>query len=138
MKRIPGLLKGAAIVALGIGVFDPSARAQDAPRGDAANGQRVYLADGCFTCHGRVGQGGNYYGTTPTLAKTELPFEGFKQQLREPVGIHIALEEGHAVALRYERIDQGAPERRVAVAPRRPRDDPVFQVGGRGRLARDR
>jgi mono/diheme cytochrome c family protein len=87
MKRIPGLLKGAAIVALGIGVFDPSARAQDAPRGDAANGQRVYLADGCFTCHGRVGQGGNYYGTTPTLAKTELPFEGFKQQLREPVRV---------------------------------------------------
>jgi mono/diheme cytochrome c family protein len=87
MKRVLGLLKGAAIVALGIGVFDPSARAQDAPRGDAANGQRVYLADGCFTCHGRVGQGGNYYGTTPTLAKTELPFEGFKQQLREPVRV---------------------------------------------------
>ena len=33
------------------------------------------------------GQGGNYYGTTPTLAKTELPFEGFKQQLRDPVRV---------------------------------------------------
>jgi mono/diheme cytochrome c family protein len=87
MKRIPELLVAAAIVAFSIGGFDLSARAQDAPPGDAANGQRVYLADGCFTCHGRVGQGGNYYGTTPTLAKTELPFEGFKQQVREPVRV---------------------------------------------------
>jgi mono/diheme cytochrome c family protein len=87
MKRIPELLVAAAIVAFSIGGFDLSARAQDAPKGDAANGQRVYLADGCFTCHGRVGQGGNYYGTTPTLAKTELPFEGFKQQVREPVRV---------------------------------------------------
>jgi mono/diheme cytochrome c family protein len=99
MKRVLGLLTAAglplaaAIVTLGIGGFDPSARAQDAPRGDAANGQRVYLADGCFTCHGRVGQGGNYYGTTPTLAKTELPFEGFKQQLREPVRVMPAYSE---------------------------------------------
>jgi mono/diheme cytochrome c family protein len=87
MKRALGLLVAAGMVALGIGGFDRAARAQDAPRGDAANGQRVYLADGCFTCHGRVGQGGNYYGTTPTLAKTELPFEGFKQQLRDPVRV---------------------------------------------------
>ena len=62
-------------------------RAQDAPRGDAANGQRVYLADGCFTCHGRVGQGGNYYGATPVLAKTQLPFEGFKMQVRNPARV---------------------------------------------------
>jgi mono/diheme cytochrome c family protein len=92
MKRVPGLLLAACMVAFGLvglqmGGFDLPARAQDAPRGDAANGQRVYLADGCFTCHGRSGQGGNYYGTTPTLAKTELPFEGFKQQLRDPVRV---------------------------------------------------
>jgi mono/diheme cytochrome c family protein len=99
MKRVLGLLTAAGlplaagIVALGIGGFDPPAQAQDGPKGDAANGQRVYLADGCFTCHGRVGQGGNYYGTTPTLAKTELPFEGFKQQLREPVRVMPAYSE---------------------------------------------
>jgi mono/diheme cytochrome c family protein len=99
MNRVLGLLTAAglpmaaAMVALGVGGLDLPARAQDAPRGDAANGQRVYLADGCFTCHGRVGQGGNYYGTTPTLAKTELPFEGFKQQLREPVRVMPAYSE---------------------------------------------
>jgi mono/diheme cytochrome c family protein len=87
MKRIPQLLAAACLVAFGIGAFDLPARAQDAPPGDAANGQRIYLADGCFTCHGRSGQGGNYYGTTPTLAKTELPFEGFKQQLRDPARV---------------------------------------------------
>jgi mono/diheme cytochrome c family protein len=92
MKSVLGLLVAAASVTfcvgmLCVGMFDLPARAQDAPAGDAANGQRIYLADGCFTCHGRSGQGGNYYGTTPTLAKTELPFEGFKQQLRDPVRV---------------------------------------------------
>jgi mono/diheme cytochrome c family protein len=61
-----------------------AASAQDAPAGDAANGKRIYLADGCFTCHGRVGQGGAYNGPAPMLAKTALPFEGFKMQIRNP------------------------------------------------------
>src|SRR5215475_3794240 len=61
-----------------------SAFAQDAPPGDAANGKRVYLADGCFTCHGRAGQGGAYNGPAPVLAKTAMPFEGFKMQIRNP------------------------------------------------------
>jgi len=60
------------------------ARAQDAPRGDAANGKRIYLADGCFTCHGRSGQGGAYTGPAPILAHTALPFDGFKGELRNP------------------------------------------------------
>jgi mono/diheme cytochrome c family protein len=87
LRRLLGPLVAASTVTFGVGMFDVPARAQDAPPGDAANGQRIYLADGCFTCHGRSGQGGNYYGTTPTLAKTELPFEGFKQQLRDPVRV---------------------------------------------------
>ena len=56
----------------------------DAPAGDASNGKRVYLADGCFECHGRVGQGGAYLGPAPSLARTALPYEAFLQQLREP------------------------------------------------------
>jgi mono/diheme cytochrome c family protein len=59
-------------------------QAQDAPPGDAGNGKRVYLADGCFTCHGRAGQGGAYNGPAPILAKTAMPFEGFKMQIRNP------------------------------------------------------
>jgi mono/diheme cytochrome c family protein len=84
MVRVPTLVTAAALAAIGAIV---TASAQDAPKGDAANGQRVYVADGCFTCHGRVGQGGNYYGATPVLAKTQLPFEGFKMQMRNPVRV---------------------------------------------------
>jgi mono/diheme cytochrome c family protein len=62
-----------------------AARAQDAPKGDAATGKHIYLADGCFTCHGRSGQGGAYNGPTPILAHTALPFEAFKGQIRNPV-----------------------------------------------------
>ena len=60
------------------------AQAQDAPHGDAGNGKRLYLADGCFTCHGRAGQGGAYTGPAPALARTGLPFDGFKAQIRDP------------------------------------------------------
>jgi mono/diheme cytochrome c family protein len=54
------------------------------PTGNAENGKRIYLKDGCFLCHGRVGQGGGYNTPVPALAKTELPFEPFKLQLRQP------------------------------------------------------
>jgi mono/diheme cytochrome c family protein len=60
-------------------------QAQDAPPGDAGNGKCLYLADGCFTCHGRSGQGGAFNGPAPSLAKTDMPFDGFKAQLRDPV-----------------------------------------------------
>jgi mono/diheme cytochrome c family protein len=85
MNRTLSLL---ACAALAIGAFTLAlalpARAQDAPAGDVANGKRVYLADGCFLCHGRAGQGGAYNGPAPVLAKTEMPFDGFKGQLRAP------------------------------------------------------
>jgi mono/diheme cytochrome c family protein len=61
------------------------ARAQDAPPGNAVEGKRLYLAVGCFTCHGRAGQGGAMNGPAPILAKTQMPFDGFKGQLRQPV-----------------------------------------------------
>ena len=77
---------GAALVvaAFGLGGFDRAARAQDAPPGDAVEGKRLYLAVGCFTCHGRSGQGGAMNGPVPPLAKTAMPFDGFKGQLRQP------------------------------------------------------
>jgi mono/diheme cytochrome c family protein len=70
----------AACIVCGSGTW-----AQDAPQGDVTNGKRVYLATGCFTCHGRAGQGGAFNGPAPHLAKTEMPYEGFKMQVRNPV-----------------------------------------------------
>jgi mono/diheme cytochrome c family protein len=63
--------------------FGTRARAQDAPRGDAANGRSVYLKVNCFQCHGRAGQGGAMNYPAPPLAKTAMPFEGFKMVVRE-------------------------------------------------------
>jgi mono/diheme cytochrome c family protein len=62
-----------------------SAGAQDAPAGDAAHGRMVFLKEACFTCHGRVGEGGAYNTPAPVLAQTALPFEGFRGQIRNPV-----------------------------------------------------
>jgi mono/diheme cytochrome c family protein len=72
--------KGAALVLL-VGVASTS-WSQDAPKGDAANGQRIYVAVGCFTCHGRVGQGGNFNSATPPLANTQWPVEALRAFLR--------------------------------------------------------
>jgi mono/diheme cytochrome c family protein len=78
-------LCGSALVAVALcaGEHGP-ARAQDALAGDAVEGKRLYLATGCFTCHGRSGQGGAMNGPAPILAKTAMPFDGFKGQLRQP------------------------------------------------------
>lgn len=74
------LLLAAALITVAGG----PALAQDAPKGDAGNGQKLYLADGCYECHGRVGQGGAFNGPAPVLAQTQLPFDAFAQQLRQP------------------------------------------------------
>jgi mono/diheme cytochrome c family protein len=71
------------IGALGVLALVATARAQDAPKGDAANGKKVFVAVGCYYCHGRSGQGGALNYPAPPLAKTEVPFEGFKGVLRQ-------------------------------------------------------
>ena len=59
------------------------ARAQDASGGDAANGKRIFLADGCFLCHGRSGQGGAMNYPAPAIAQLEMPAESFVAFLRD-------------------------------------------------------
>jgi mono/diheme cytochrome c family protein len=70
-----------AVVGLGTRAI---AQTQQAPSGNAAHGRELYLATGCFECHGRNGQGGAFNGPAPALAHTELGFEAFKEQLRQP------------------------------------------------------
>jgi len=71
-------LLGAALV---LGGLTFASGAQE-PAGDAANGARIYVAVGCFTCHGRAGQGGAFNYTTPALAKIQWPVEAFRAFLR--------------------------------------------------------
>ncbi len=80
-------LYGAVAMSVGMLGFSavPAVWAQDTSKGDAANGRKVYLADGCYQCHGRVGQGGLMTGPAPILAQTRLPFAAFKRQVRNPV-----------------------------------------------------
>src|SRR4051812_35268287 len=75
--------KAVWIGALSVLALTATALAQDAPKGDAANGRKVFVAVGCYYCHGRSGQGGAMNYPAPALAKTEVPFEGFKGVLRQ-------------------------------------------------------
>jgi mono/diheme cytochrome c family protein len=86
MKKFTGIaLTAFAAAAIGlVASAQYAAKAQDAPQGDAAHGKQLFLNVGCFTCHGRAGQGGAYNGPAPILAHTAMPFDGFKGQLRSP------------------------------------------------------
>jgi mono/diheme cytochrome c family protein len=74
------VLVAGAFAARGLG---PAALAQNAASVDVANGKRVYLADGCFICHGRAGQGGAMNYPAPAIAKLEMPVESFVSFLRD-------------------------------------------------------
>lgn len=63
------------------GLAAGGALAQDAaPKGDPVHGKKVYVADGCWQCHGYQGQG----GAGPKLAPNPLPYEAVFRQLRKP------------------------------------------------------
>ena len=65
------------------------ARAQEpksanAPTGNAENGKRVFMKDGCYQCHGREGQGSNMSG--PRIAPNPPPLEVILGYVRKPTG----------------------------------------------------
>jgi mono/diheme cytochrome c family protein len=79
-------MKGVALLAaVGLSVVagDRPAWPQDGEAGDVTNGKHVYMAVGCFACHGRVGQGGAYAYPAPPLAQLEMPVEAFQAFLRD-------------------------------------------------------
>jgi len=59
-----------------------TAKATDAPPGNAKNGRAVYTKAGCYECHGREGQGGA--GTGPKLGPAPIPYGAFVFQVRAP------------------------------------------------------
>jgi len=66
-----GLLSG--VIAASIAI------AQDTPRGNAANGKKLFETIGCYECHGFAGQG----GVGPKLIDPPA-FPAFIVQLRTP------------------------------------------------------
>jgi mono/diheme cytochrome c family protein len=49
--------------------------------GDAVNGKRLTMRNGCYQCHGTVGQGGL---AGPRLAQSKLSQAGFISYVRNP------------------------------------------------------
>ena len=65
----------------------PVVRAQqssDAPlAGNAQNGKKLFMSDGCYECHGRQGQGAAQTGAA-RIGPPQLTFEGFQSYVRQP------------------------------------------------------
>src|SRR5262244_887386 len=57
-----------------------AALAQTKP-GDTTNGKRIFMRNGCYQCHGTVGQGGL---AGARLAQTKLTLPGFINYVRKP------------------------------------------------------
>jgi mono/diheme cytochrome c family protein len=51
--------------------------------GDAQNGKKIFVADGCYECHGRQGQGSTQTGAA-RIGPPQLDFDGFKSYVRQP------------------------------------------------------
>jgi mono/diheme cytochrome c family protein len=65
----------------------PAAQAQQSsgapPNGNAQNGKKLFMADGCYECHGRQGQGAAQTGAA-RIGPPMLSFDGFQSYVRKP------------------------------------------------------
>jgi ubiquinol-cytochrome c reductase cytochrome c subunit len=68
------------VVACAASLCATAAFAQDTPRGNVANGKKLFDTVGCFECHGWVGQGG---GAGPKLINPPA-YAAYIVQLRTP------------------------------------------------------
>ena len=85
-KNGTGLVAGLAMVGLlsSIPARAQEAKPSSAPAGNAENGKRVFMKDGCYECHGREGQGSNMSG--PRIAPNPPPLEVILGYVRKPSG----------------------------------------------------
>jgi mono/diheme cytochrome c family protein len=71
-----------AVLAAGLACVTATALAADKPAANIARGKQLYIATGCYQCHGTRGEGGGNAG--PRLAPGPMPYEGLLIQLRKP------------------------------------------------------
>jgi ubiquinol-cytochrome c reductase cytochrome c subunit len=124
MTRIYHVLVLAAVAALVLGIateiIAAPAEAQQrnipasASSDDAVKGRELFVKQGCYQCHGYVGQGA--IATGPTLVPGRLDENGFRDYVRSPEGVMPAytskIISGEAIGLlmRYVRsLPQGRP-----------------------------
>jgi mono/diheme cytochrome c family protein len=81
MRGIFAFLLAALIAGLAAG---------QAPNGNATNGKRLFLRDGCWECHGYAGQGSR---DGARIANTALNAQGLIRYVRKPAGAMPAFTE---------------------------------------------
>lgn len=63
----------------------PTANQELSTVANPSNGQRLFVRDGCYECHGYLGQGSTSTGGT-RLGPPQIPLSAFVSYLREPTG----------------------------------------------------
>jgi mono/diheme cytochrome c family protein len=66
-----------------LGTLTAAALLAQTPAGDAANGKKLFLRDGCYECHGYAGQGG---AAGARIADIGLNAKGLIAYVRAPAG----------------------------------------------------
>jgi mono/diheme cytochrome c family protein len=64
-------------------IFSAATLLAQGPAGDAANGKKLFLRDGCYECHGYAGQGGV---AGARIAVIGLNPQGLIRYVRAPAG----------------------------------------------------
>lgn len=82
MKRFLAILAmGAAVFLVALAILSPAFFAAHAQNvGNADNGKRLFLRNGCYECHGTMGQG----GTGSRLAPRPLAAAALTAYIRKP------------------------------------------------------
>jgi mono/diheme cytochrome c family protein len=63
----------------------PPAKQESTAAANPSNGQRLFVKDGCYECHGYLGQGSTSTGGT-RLGPPQIPLSAFISYVREPTG----------------------------------------------------
>jgi mono/diheme cytochrome c family protein len=93
VRFLAGLAFGAMIIASVAGTTaaqeqKPAQDSQAAPgalKGNAENGKKLFMKDGCFECHGTVGQGSTSTGGA-RIGPPAISFDAMVQYVHHPSG----------------------------------------------------
>ena len=83
MKRIV-LAAFVLAAALSSSAQTPPRPTTSAPAGSAEAGKKLFVADGCYQCHGYEAQGSS--ATGPRLGPRPIAFTAFSRYVRQPTG----------------------------------------------------
>jgi mono/diheme cytochrome c family protein len=72
-----------AAMLLGFSVAKAQQSSDAPPSSNSQNGKKLFMSDGCYECHGRMGQGAAQTGAA-RIGPPQLSFEGFQSYVRGP------------------------------------------------------